>query len=221
MQQAEQNQINQASPVLPEQIGGCRCSRRKFLISLATVTAGSVLAACGNDAAQQAEAQWPSMYPQRILPSAQPPDIPTPVPTPQPGQLSLEQFLVLSAVLTGFDAAALSPAIGRVYLESLQQRSNPQVTLLQLYEQAGFDRQTPPTSIEDLQPSGIFDDDPTRSLADTITEYWYTGIYGSGDNQQVATYVDALAWEAVTFTKPRSICGQFPGFWREPPPVIP
>lgn len=70
-----------------------------------------------------------------------------------------------------------------------------------------------------MAATGIFDEEQTRSLADTIIEYWYTGTYSEDDQSVVVTYVDALAWKTLHFTKPRSICGS-PGFWAEKPEGI-
>jgi hypothetical protein len=55
-------------------------------------------------------------------------------------------------------------------------------------------------------------------LADQIITLWYTGVYKVGEEEKVATFVDALAWKVLHFTKPLTICGEF-GFWSREPQV--
>jgi hypothetical protein len=197
-------------------------TRRRFLGSLALVAAG-VLGACGragHPATPRATDAWPLTVREPLLPSPMPAAglKPTALVTPELGGVNLEAFLRLSAVLTGFDD--LNPVLGQVYLASLQSAGSTEA-LAQLYERTGFSGDQAPTAIADLEAAGVYDDEAMAGLADRITEYWYSGVYGPQDDQQVATYVDALVWKAMTFTKPRTVCGPYEGFWREHPPVIP
>jgi hypothetical protein len=137
--------------------------------------------------------------------------------TPQPGlpgaTEGLEQFLLLSSALTG--VPNLDPVVGSVYLQALQQ-GDFDASLDELYEMASLDPQAD-QDISDLEQAGLFDEESTTTLADTIIRYWYTGVYDTADGQQaVATYVDALHWKALPWTKPNSICASF-GFWEERP----
>ena len=64
---------------------------------------------------------------------------------------------------------------------------------------------------------GLFDAEQPRTLANKVIEYWYTGMYDSGGQAAVATYTDALAWQAITWaTAPSNSQGAM-GFWAEPP----
>jgi hypothetical protein len=109
----------------------------------------------------------------------------------------------------------LSPELGRIYLQSLQASDEFAVSVSDLYEQAGFGTDTPPTTITALEAAGMFSQETTRPLADSIIELWYTGIYTNEEGEEtVATFVDALAWQTLAFTKPMTICG-YPGFWSE------
>jgi hypothetical protein len=191
-----------------------RTSRRALLGSAALAAAGGALTAC----TVQTGSVWQGAPLHPILPSPRPAGARPPA-TPLPGGVDLEGFLALSSVLTGFDD--LDPVLGRTYLLSLQTRENPEASVGELYERAGFAGPAPPHSVDELDAAGVFDTDALNALADTIITYWYTGIYDSGGEQVVATYVDSLAWQAIGYTKPRSICGPYPGFWRERPPVIP
>jgi hypothetical protein len=128
-------------------------------------------------------------------------------------------FLALSAVLTGVET--LDPSLGRTYLQSLQQVEEFETTIAEVYAQAGLQTDSPPASIEELEATGLFEQEATRNLLDKIIEYWYTGVYATAEGKPaVATYVDALLWQVLDFTKPLTICGA-PGFWEEQPVTLP
>jgi hypothetical protein len=176
--------------------------------------AGSALAACtGERFTVRPPAGEPLAPLLPVLPSPQPPATPTFV--AEPGVLALDDFLTLSAVLTGVEN--LNPLLGAVYLQSLHASSQLGATPAELFEQAGFAAGAPAPTVEDLEASGLFAQEAMRTLADKITEYWYTGVYDTPDGEEaVATFVDALAWQTLRFTKPPTICGA-PDFWTEPP----
>ena len=187
-----------------------RLSRRAFLGSLSTALSGALLVACGpprsNSRADQAFGAQAT--PPAALPSPMPATPAVPL-----DDLPLAQFLALSAVLTG--VPTLNPELGRIYLKSLQNSPDLAVTVSEFYEQAGFRTNAPPPTIALLEDAGLFAQEATRTLADRIIELWYTGVYTNEQGEEtVATYVDALAWRALTFTKPTTICG-YPGFWSE------
>lgn len=202
-----------------------RLSRRDFLKSLSTLLAGGLLAGCVGleQQKQQRElSRWGTPTRPAVLASPAPPltEAAAAQATPEAeGGLDLAGFMALSSVLTGFDNLNLN--LGRVYLESLQARTDFDISLETLYEQAGFSDDSPPQVIEEVVERGIFDQEETRSLADTIVEYWYTGVYTRDDQEVVATTVDALAWQSLTFTKPPTVCGPYPGFWAEVPVIEP
>jgi len=54
-------------------------------------------------------------------------------------------------------------------------------------------------------------------LANAIVAAWYSGLYDSGSGEAVATFSDALVWDALTFTKPWAECGGETGYWGGPP----
>ncbi|MCL4295546.1 MAG: hypothetical protein KJ077_07455 [Anaerolineae bacterium] len=196
---------------LPQERSEVHLSRRQFVQGLSALFAGGLLAGCGlsQEQMQQEVARWGTPTPARVLASPQPspPEIVT---TSQEGELSLDQFMVLSMVLTGF--TGLNPILGQVYRQSLQ-NAETKVTLAELYEQAGFQGPALPQGLDQR----IFEQESTRALADKIIEYWYTGIYEENGEQVVATTTEALAWQALNFTKPLTVCGPRPGFWAERP----
>lgn len=193
-------------------------TRRQLLRAMAAAGVTATLAGCGVAATATPEpviAPFVPWYP--ILPSPQPPaaqgaeaagaDAATPV----PGGLPLAAFLALSSLLTGIDN--LDPQVGQIYLQSLTAGDQFETTLPDLYTQAGFTEAGAPASIEEVAQRGVFEQEATRTLADKIIEYWYSGVYDTpAGGQAVATFADALVWRAVRYTKPLTLCGA-PGFW--------
>jgi hypothetical protein len=194
-----------------------RLSRRRFLLTLGLAVGTGSLAACATrHSIPQPLMVDPLFHPQPVLPSPQPAASPTPAPESEreADGLPLADFLALSAVLTG--VGELNPQLGTVYLQSLQASSQFDVTLVDLYEQAGFRSDTPPATVAELEANGLFAQEASRQLADKIIEYWYTGIYETAEGAQaVATFVDTLVWQTLKFTKPLTICGA-PNFWSHP-----
>ncbi len=190
-------------------------SRRQFLQGLFVALGSSLFAACGVQRSVDSPTSLRQIArPHPILPSPQPP-VAQATTAAQPDGVPLAAFLALSALLTGIDN--LNPVLGRVYLQSLQATPQAGATLAQLFDAAGLQAATPPTTLAAIEQRGIFEQAGTRTLANKIIEYWYTGIYETAEGEAVvATYVDALVWQAISFTKPTTICGA-PGFWSEAP----
>ena len=72
--------------------------------------------------------------------------------------------------------------------------------------------------------------DSFTPIANAIVAAWYSGLYttvprGTGASnhplrgrvQRVATFDQALVWNALTFTKPWGECGGETGYWSNPP----
>lgn len=190
-------------------------NRRQFVQGLTALFTGAILAGCGisQNQVQEEAARRGTPTPARILASPQPPT-PEAVTAPAESEFSLDQFMVLSSVLTGF--TDLNPVLGRVYLQSLQ-NAETEASLAGLYEQLGFQGTALPQGVDNR----VFEQESTRALADKLIEYWYTGIYEENGEQVVATTTEALAWQALNFTKPITVCGPYPGFWTERPQVGP
>jgi hypothetical protein len=206
-----------------------RMARRRFLRGMGAVGAGLLAAACAADEIAQAPAAYRTPTAFRALAS---PQVVAEVPsgaedtagaatgeeTPVPeGSISLEEFLQFSSLLTGVDD--LDPALGRIYLEALQAGGGPDgPSLAEVYAAASSGSGPAPGDIEALSGTGFFEQEGLGSTADQIITMWYTGVYMLDDEEHVATYVDALAWKVLHFTKPPTICGQF-GFWAREPRV--
>ena len=148
-------------------------TRRTFLRGALATAGATILAACapGGTADRPLGSPYNTATPASVLVSPPAPATGAPQPgdgTPQPGAISLEQFLMLSAVLTGM--TNLDTVAGNVYLQSLQTSDEFDVSLSDLVEQAGFDGATAPSSIEELEANGVFADEATTALADRIIE---------------------------------------------------
>jgi hypothetical protein len=196
-------------------------NRRAFLRSAGLAGLATILAGCGI-ATQSAPPEDIAPFLERH------PLLPSPVAgpavgstsgtlaaTPSPSEVDLGGFLALSALLTGIEN--LNPQVGQIYLDSLAANTESEISLADLYRQAGFADAPPPESIEELERRGIFAQDATRALADKVIEYWYSGVYDTANGEQaVATFADALVWRAVRYTKPLTLCAA-PGFWAVAP----
>ena len=184
-------------------------SRRRFLQNLTLVTAGALLAGCTpapdrGDAAAISDATLVEVrVPQPQVDA-----------TRQEFAPELGDFLALSALLTGVDN--LDPALGQTYLQSLQNNPELPMSVIALLDAAKAGQPTLPTTLEMLEGSGFFTNNAAREVADTITATWYTGVFVDNGTERVATFVDALAWKTLHFTKAMTVCGSY-RFWTEPP----
>lgn len=103
--------------------------------------------------------------------------------------LSVEDFLDLSGRLLDRQAESLSTDYAGLYLESLDAKALQSLI------------------------GGAADD----ALEQKIIQNWYTGLHGTGSGEAVATYTDALMWEALDYTKPMGWCGGETGYWADAP----
>lgn len=124
-------------------------------------------------------------------------------------------FMALSALLTGF--RDLSQIHAQLYLDALLANPGTASVLDDLYVKAGYGGDAPPRTLDELAARGIFDDERLRALADTITLWWYTGVYEGAAGPSVATYTESLAWKSLTYAVAPSTCGGTMGFWAEAP----
>jgi hypothetical protein len=56
-------------------------------------------------------------------------------------------------------------------------------------------------------------------LANAIVSAWYSGVYNTAAGPAVATFDQALLWNALTYTKPFGECGGDTGYWSAAPKV--
>jgi hypothetical protein len=106
------------------------------------------------------------------------------------------QFLALSKTLTG--VTDLDPAVAKTLLGGLEATG-----------QGG--------PLAELLRAGAAPTPAAKTLENSIVASWYSGLYDTGKGQAVATFDQALVWEALTFTKPWAECGGDTGYWANPP----
>lgn len=68
---------------------------------------------------------------------------------------------------------------------------------------------------EDL--AALADGAEDQDLSNEIAAAWYSGVSPDPEDLQVVTYVDALMWQAMDYTKPLGNCGGQMGYWADPP----
>ena len=131
--------------------------------------------------------------------------------------LTVAQFTQLSAVLTGVPANQLDATLAQTYLDSLQAQQHLVVSPAALYQQAGFGSASPPSSLDAITGSPLFQQADVRLIVDEIIQYWFTGIYDAPSGQQVATYTDALAWQVLSYAQAPTECHGRMGGWADAP----
>ena len=106
----------------------------------------------------------------------------------------VDDFLALSARLTGFPVSALSAGVGALLLESFQTRLA-------------------------LQAPGQLAATATLSstLSAEIIDAWYSGVITTAAGPVVVTHDEALVWHCADFLHPPGQCGGEFGHWSTPP----
>ena len=106
----------------------------------------------------------------------------------------VDDFMALSARLTGFPVSELSASVGAVLLKSFQAQGALQ-TLGQLGPKAS------------LSPA----------LNAEIISAWYSGISQTPAGPVVVTHDEALVWHSADYLHPPGQCGGAFGYWSTPP----
>ena len=109
---------------------------------------------------------------------------------------TLDEFLELSRRLLG--RSKLDPEVGQIYLNALLADADNAIYLATLVQSNGN-----PTPEQ-------------RVVADTIVEWWYTGVYIVESRSRLATHTGALMWSALGIPAPGTCIGPF-GAWSRPP----
>ena len=112
---------------------------------------------------------------------------------------TLDEFLDLSRRLLG--RSKLDPEVGQIYLNALLADADTAIYLATLVQSNGN-----PTPEQ-------------RVVADTIVEWWYTGVYSLGGKPRLATHTGALMWSALGIPAPGTCTGPF-GAWSRPPETV-
>ncbi|GAB5471375.1 MAG: hypothetical protein Kilf2KO_44050 [Rhodospirillales bacterium] len=82
------------------------------------------------------------------------------------------------------------------------------------------------TGYQDLDPAlgaalqDAFETAGTRDpVPADLLAAWYSGSVPGPDGGTFVSYLDALIWRTLTFTKPQGFCGGALGYWAAPPEV--
>jgi hypothetical protein len=110
------------------------------------------------------------------------------------GELDVDGFLALSMTLTGAAASSLDRDVATILLGAFIATGNG-----------------------DALKRLMADPASDRELGNAIVGAWYSGVYSTGKDEAVATFNDALVWQALSFTKAPGNCGGETGYWSQPP----
>jgi hypothetical protein len=113
--------------------------------------------------------------------------------------ISVDQFIEVSQRLLG--RAKLDRELAQIYLGAVLANADDAITLAYLVE--ANNNPTP----------------EMKSLASTIIEWWYTGVYTIKGTPRLATHTGALMWSALGRPAPGTCHGRF-GAWSTPPESI-
>jgi hypothetical protein len=122
------------------------------------------------------------------------------------GRLSAAQIASLSQTLTGF--AYRKAALASSLVSALASAVGAQ----NLAKVAAIASSTPPERLSDALRDARLD-----RIAATIVVALYSGVVETPKGRFVFTYDDALAWQAVPWTKPNAQCGGLTDFWASAP----
>lgn len=144
----------------------------------------------------------------------------------------LDNFVGLSAILTGFAAADLNPPLSPApvaveYLQTLQSKVDaPTVArLLSTYQQIAA--QSPPAEQPAQVQSQILEDPVLGPVARNVIRMWYLSIWYTGYTGPVSgfsdgfvvsanAYTKGLAWDAMQ-AHPMGYSEMHYGYWADPP----
>ena len=114
------------------------------------------------------------------------------------GPVTLDEFMELSDILTDREFS-LDDEPGAVYLASLVADPAFDAPLRQLVQDTAR-AQKMPSTFDEVVRSGALRSDAAARTAQQILVLWYSGLV----NDRTADYLEALAWETLSFPKPPS-----------------
>ena len=115
-----------------------------------------------------------------------------------PRPVTLDEFMELSRILTD-NEFSLEDEPGALYLASLVADPTFNAELRQLVQNTVRASREPKT-FNDVVASGALRTDTAAMTAQQILVLWYSGLV----NDRTADYLEALAWESLSFPKPAS-----------------
>jgi len=128
------------------------------------------------------------------------------------GPVTLDEFMDLSDILTD-NEFSLREEVGSQYFAALNAEPAHVGTLQQLVQDTVRAEEEPKT-FDDVLQSGALDSDAAAATAQQVLSYWYSGLIAG--REDAVDYVEALAWETLEFTEPRTEKVGFPK-WEDMP----
>jgi hypothetical protein len=123
-----------------------------------------------------------------------------------PAALSTASFKAMATTLTGF--AYGDPAVAGALLRGL----TAAVGAASLARIAKLSASTKPEKLDDaLKSAGLVE------AAQAVLVALYSGVVQTSKGPVVITYDQALAWQAVPWTKPNAQCGGMTDYWSSKP----
>lgn len=129
--------------------------------------------------------------------------------------LSIDEFIKLSSVLTGFKESELDKTLAAAYLKSVNEFPPSKSSLNSLYKSLALGDGEKPG--KDFTETSVFKNNEEKILADALITYWYTGIYKTSEGFKVASYENQLAWKSTGYLIPNAQCRGTFGFWQSKP----
>lgn len=129
--------------------------------------------------------------------------------------LSLDEFLQLSSLLTGFEVSDLDRNSGQTYLNSLMNFPPSGSSISSLYDKFNLNLNTPVNLNFNVTDDLTIDAD--KKLAQRIVMYWYKGDYKDGKEYKMLNFNQNLGWQATVYGSPESECHGDTNSWINPP----
>lgn len=133
--------------------------------------------------------------------------------------VSLDEFIQLSSLLTGYDVSQLDKGYAQKYLTSLTTVPQSTTTIGELYTKFGL---SPGKAVNlDTDISIFLTDSEDIKLAKAIAQYWYASEYRTTDQANYGLVVNSfngsLGWEATVYGSPESECHGSTNSWATAP----
>lgn len=134
--------------------------------------------------------------------------------------VSLDEFLQLSSLLTGYDVSQLDKGNAQKYLTSITTVPPSTSTMGELYTKLGLSPNKPVDLDTDITTVLVNDED--EKLAKAITQYWYAAEYRTTNTSQnyglvVTNFNESLGWAATVYGSPESECHGATNSWAAAP----
>gem|GEM_PF-1009514 len=116
--------------------------------------------------------------------------------------ITLDEFMQLSSLLTGFEVSDLDKSSGQTYLNSLKNFPPSGSSISSLYDKFKLNLNTPVNLNYNVVDDLTLDAD--KKLAQRIVMYWYKGDYKDGNEYKMLNFNQNLGWQATVYGSPEA-----------------